>query len=1036
MPNQIRLTVRGPRGGSWQGAEACDVMVTAPPGTVLAAVTGGLVAAWAAAASGAAPAAPSRESQSAAVYADGQRLDAQRHALGEPPLVDGAVVTLYQPGEPSASLAPGVGPRLHVVAGPDAGGVHLLHGGHIRIGRSADADVVLDDPDVSRLHCVVTVTESGAVSLADLGSTNGTTADGAPVGERPVPLRPGASLRVGESVLRLRTDPVPLPHDPSLPAQRTPLPGAHAAEAPAAQPASRQAAALAYVPEQTGPGGRGEPLAPAGPAGSVTHGTGVAGIPAAGSPGAPVAAPGPPPGAPGAPPEHATAEADRRAARGIGAWARRFSARRPPAAPGPYDGPAPAAPGGPVPVPDPGRWPDPADVLLTALGHGPRLWERHVGQPAHEDALTVRLGTAHHGARAGSPVTVSLREAGSLGLAGPRNRLLPLARSVLAQLATLHPPSSLEIVLLASGRGAPRTRDWSWLGWLPHLRPARGQDCRLLLAFDREQATARTAELSRRLDDGPLGPGWTSAERHEVRAAAARHTGPATVLVVDGDPGTAALRETVARLTSGGAAAGVHVLCLAETAPATPSSPQSETLAAAGSVLPAFHECGAVGLLSGAVATAVRVVRRGGDRVGEPATVDGVSAPWAERVARSLAPLREAETAGTGAGVPAARHAAPLPDSSRLLEELGLARATPAAVLARWPEPGGRPPGAALLLGAGPRGPVDVDVAAARSHVLVSGAAGSGKSELLCSAAAALAVSERPDRLGLLLVDGGSGQALWAATELPHTTLYLSAGDPVRMRSFAQALTGELKRRAELLDGHTYEAFVARDGQAAGHAAAAEAAAGRPTAGGATGVPVGAEAAAGAPDADRGTLRLRPRAAVGEGAAAPLPRLVVLVDDLDALVAPALGNPGRPAAGSVVRALEAVAREGLRLGVHLVCATGRPDRTAHTVADQGSALRVALGGGPEADCPPGRGVLHLPDGASTPFQASRVTARIPRTATQRPTVQPLDWARAGDPPTRRPVRELGNGPTDLALLASAIERAAVESGTARIPPPG
>jgi hypothetical protein len=30
----------------------------------------------------------------------------------------------------------------------------------------------------------------------------------------------------------------------------------------------------------------------------------------------------------------------------------------------------------------------------------------------------------------------------------------------------------------------------------------------------------------------------------------------------------------------------------------------------------------------------------------------------------------------------------------------------------------------------------------------------------------------------------------------------------------------------------------------------------------------------------------------------------------------------------------------------------------------------------------------------------------------------------GDPPARRQVRELGNGPTDLALLASALERAA------------
>ncbi|NED18657.1 FHA domain-containing protein, partial [Streptomyces sp. SID9913] len=86
--------------------------------------------------------------------------------------------------------------RLHVVAGPDAGGVHLLHGGEIRIGRSADADVPLDDPDVSRLHCAVTVGSDGRVAVADLGSTNGTTLDGRPVGSRPVRLTPGALLRI------------------------------------------------------------------------------------------------------------------------------------------------------------------------------------------------------------------------------------------------------------------------------------------------------------------------------------------------------------------------------------------------------------------------------------------------------------------------------------------------------------------------------------------------------------------------------------------------------------------------------------------------------------------------------------------------------------------------------------------------------------------------------------------------------------------------------------------------------------------------
>jgi hypothetical protein len=40
----------------------------------------------------------------------------------------------------------------------------------------------------------------------------------------------------------------------------------------------------------------------------------------------------------------------------------------------------------------------------------------------------------------------------------------------------------------------------------------------------------------------------------------------------------------------------------------------------------------------------------------------------------------------------------------------------------------------------------------------------------------------------------------------------------------------------------------------------------------------------------------------------------------------------------------------------------------------------------------------------------------------------------GDPPTRRPVRELGNGPTDLALLASALQRAAESAGAEPAPP--
>ncbi|MYQ64901.1 MULTISPECIES: FtsK/SpoIIIE domain-containing protein, partial [unclassified Streptomyces] len=326
------------------------------------------------------------------------------------------------------------------------------------------------------------------------------------------------------------------------------------------------------------------------------------------------------------------------------------------------------------------------------------------------------------------------------------------------------------------------------------------------------------------------------------------------------------------------------------------------------------------------------------------------------------------------------------------------------------------------------RGPVTADLAADGPHLLVEGPAGSGRTELLRALVASLAAAERPDRLSVVLVDGrdgtgasgGPGDGLRVCTDVPHVTTHLTANDPVRMREFAQSLSAELKRRAELVgrgdfgSRHTGRAVPGR-------------------------VVAPRESASGAADLDSApsaTIRLRPAAHRRQPERQPsLPRLVVVVDDLDALVSPALGSPGRPAAGSVMRALEAVAREGERLGVHLVAAAGPGGRTAETEPYRLASLRVTLDApGTGADAPaPGRGLLTLPDGRSTPFQGGRVTGRIPRTATLRPTVVALDWPRMGDPPTRRPVRELGNGPTDLALLASALERAAKEVAATEVP---
>ncbi|MFH9609360.1 FHA domain-containing protein [Streptomyces sp. NPDC017448] len=1230
---QIRLTVLAPRSGQTP-ARTCDVLVTAPAGTALAAVASQLAAAVSGPES-------SQGGGAVVLFAGRERLDGHRIALGEPPLVDGAVLSLQAPGDDEAT-DDAVPAQLHVVAGPDAGGVHLLHGGRIRIGRSADADVPLDDPDVSRLHCAVTVSDDGRVSVADLGSTNGTSLDGVEVRERPVRLAPGALLRLGESALRLAPGSRPprlttapdgeghlrvtraeldrsagTPSGPDA-AEQGGFGHAASSSAPpfsAASPAPSRASA---VPAPEGAGAYDAESWPERAESGAGGGGAESGARAGGER----------PAAPPAP------------RRGIGAWARRFKggakgerasgpepdadgsaaapdayaawhaqgdptpaagspgygfASGPPGSPSGFDdasgGPSgaghlasPASPGSPFsarPSAPEGTWPDPAAVLLTALGPGPRLWER---RPDHPEALVVRLGTTDRAEVPAVPVTVGLREAGSLGLAGPRARLAGLARATVAQLAALHSPFDLEIVLISTDRSRPleeRRREWSWLGWLPHLRPTHGQDCRLLLAYEREQAEARTAELVRRLDEGPLGPGWPHLDRASLTEAARAHTGPHTVVVLDGDPGTAFLRETTARLAGAGAAAGVHLICLAETPAASPTSPVAATYEAACRASIAFRECGAVALLSGDVATALRLLRTAGGQAaghGTVAAVDAVSAAWAERFGRALAPLREEGSAAL-AGRPTT---AALPPSARLLDELGLARATPASLMARWastaearpgapaprvaatpprsepdgpnsgrtlstgprvgpqrtavssphhgsgrtpypaagaPDPDRTPyppldardsgrtpyppldsrdsgrtpyppldsrdsgrvpqlgaqrsasgpgggqtgqgrgsdsaaavspgaaapgraavPGAArpvLVLGAGPRGPLSVDLADEGPHLLIEGPPGSGRTELLRAVAASLASAARPDRLGILLVDGSGGEqgdrgeGLLPCTELPHVFGHLMAYDPVRMRQFAQALGGELKRRAELLGDLDFATWHELHAREEGRAEVSGRVVGRRP-------PSGAERLGDLDSPPTGTLRLRPAAArPADPGPSPLPRLVVLADDFDALVAPALGSPGRPAAGSVVRALEAVARDGGRLGVHLVAASARPDRTEDTELARGARLRIVLDAPvlpPSPDEPaPGRGRLGHPDGRVTPFQGGRVTGRIPRTATLRPTVVPLEWERMGDPPARRPVRELGNGPTDLALLASALERAARSVDAERLP---
>jgi DNA-binding NtrC family response regulator len=107
--------------------------------------------------------------------------------------------------------------RVLVVDGPDRGAIHETTGAETAIGTSADNEVVLTDPAVSRyhieLHC-----EEGIV-VKDLGSRNGTFVNGVRIRKAVVP--PGACVHLGDSVLRLmdggREIPASRPPAPEIP---------------------------------------------------------------------------------------------------------------------------------------------------------------------------------------------------------------------------------------------------------------------------------------------------------------------------------------------------------------------------------------------------------------------------------------------------------------------------------------------------------------------------------------------------------------------------------------------------------------------------------------------------------------------------------------------------------------------------------------------------------------------------------------------------------------------------------------------------
>jgi len=610
--------------------------------------------------------------------------------------------------------------------------------------------------------------------------------------------------------------------------------------------------------------------------------------------------------------------------------------------------------------------PDAAALGEIAVGPGPRLWERRPLDPSH---LVVRLGTRTQPSRVtledpsqlehrrtqtwnipDAPVLVDLRTAGPLGLAG--EHAVAVARWITAQLAVLHSPRDVQLCLLSGRTDDSRDDDWAHLVWLPHTEPRDGQACRRTVALTATDAARRIAELLDQID----------ARREEMRQASVQtYQGAATVVVIDDAHRLRSLPGLI-RVLREGPAVGIHAVCI----------DSDERL------LP--EECATV-----AVSTGPRLeVRRQREAPLDDVLPDLVVPHWYDWVARALAPI--VDTSPT-------LDASAVPSSSRLLDVLALDTPTPESILARWEL---RPRSTTAVVGESLDGPFSLDLRADGPHGLVAGTTGSGKSELLQTIVASLAVANTPEGMTFVLVDYKGGAAFKDCVRLPHTVGMVTDLDTQLVARALESLGAELRTREHAL------------------------------------------AAVGAKDLEDYT-----DIADRDPSVAQIPRLLIVIDEFASL---ARELP------DFVTGLVNIAQRGRSLGIHLILATQRPSGVVSPEIRANTNLRIALrvtdtaestdvidapDSGHISKATPGRAFVRLGSSSLVPFQSGRVGGRRPAPdvadgpAVREILVQPVTLSElaAPEPAPQRPAHTQAATRTDLEDLVDAVVAAHARRGT-------
>jgi S-DNA-T family DNA segregation ATPase FtsK/SpoIIIE len=615
--------------------------------------------------------------------------------------------------------------------------------------------------------------------------------------------------------------------------------------------------------------------------------------------------------------------------------------------------------------------PDPAELAEIATRPLPRLWERRSSDPDH---LRIRVGTATQPSRVtlddpeqlehrrtvtwdarDVPAVFQLGERGVVGIAGWGDRPRRIAQWAVAQLAVLQSPRDVQLYLLTDSTGQ---KSWEWMAWLPHVEPGFGQDTMTTLGVTAPTTARRIAELVAMID----------ARTEAIGSGGGRWAGPEIVVVIDGARRMRSMPGLVQVLKEG-PGVGVYSICV----------DSDERL------LP--EECTAV-VIADPEALAIRQ-----QRVNVLAGIrpDLIDDDWLDWVARGVAPIHDASPEDDDGSIPS---------SSRLLDVLHLEPPTAGAIAAGWVL---SPRSTSAVVGESIDGAFAIDISADGPHALIAGTTGSGKSELLQTLVAALAVANRPDEMNFVLIDYKGGAAFKDCVDLPHTVGMVTDLDTHLVERALESLGAELRRREHLLAG------------------------------------------AGAKDLPD-YLDLRER----QPALLPIPRLAIVIDEFASL---ARELP------DFVRGLVNIAQRGRSLGIHLILATQRPSGVVSPEIRANTNLRIALRvtdssessdviDSPDAarisKSTPGRAYVRLGASSLVPFQAGRVGGRRPGAVLEagaEPLVRAMTLAELAEPaPAAAGAGRAGGtatdaADTDLRALVAAIRQAAEDLGIADQPRP-